>query len=39
MWTIVNIMTYDLLCYKDNSLSIGSSIVNWIGGKDGLNKM
>ena len=26
-------MTYNLLCYKDNS----SSIVDWIRGKEGLN--
>ena len=32
MWTIVRIMTYNLLCYNDNS----SSIVDWIRGKKGL---
>ena len=32
MWTIVHIMTYWLLCYKDNSSIIG----DLVRGKDGL---
>ena len=32
MQTIVHIMTYWLLCYKNNSLII----IGWIRGKDGL---